>query len=390
MDFPLSIIDFCLEGQDVAISLPSGAEDVLFAYAATAADGASEDGALCESAPHSLLVTTIERAREIAAHGTCARPVLAIAPPVAKPESPCEPENAVGAEARSASQDPALPFPIAVTGLSCAAVCNLINRRLVELREWDASLANLVLAGGSTQQLIDASEPIIGRYLALSDALFAFVAATRHHPPLDDMSRALLETGSYPASMIPRIERIAEEQRSNSQNRNRLDQEGNDINPLPNISRIYRLSQNYAAHLVMVSSQAIAPWESFLFDVLANRIGTCLERSWETIAYRDKDTAFLIALLNGTFSDASDLEERARRFDLPPKGVSRSASYRRRKSTAASRISRIRYGRPSKHAALPWSNSAFTSCLLRWGKAAARSQPWKSGFSRWFPAFTPR
>ena len=189
------------------------------------------------------------------------------------------------------------------------------------LREWDAGLANLVLADGSVQQLIDASEPIIGHYVALSDALFAFVAATRHHPPIDDMSRALVETGSYPFSMIPRIERIVQEQRGNSQNRSRLDQKGNDVNPLPNMSRIYRLSQNYAAHLVMVSPQAIRPQEQFLFDILADRIGACLERSWETTAYRDKDAAFLAALLNGAFGDASDLEERARRFDLPSRGV---------------------------------------------------------------------
>ena len=328
VDFPLSIIVFCLEGQDAAVSLPSGAEDILFAYAATAADGTGEDGALCESAPHSLLVTTIERAREIAEHGPRTRPVLAIAPPAAgaEPRSGTgqhgNPEDAVGAEARSASQDPALPFPIAVTPLSCAAVCNLINRRLVELRDWNEELGDLILKGCSCQQLIDASEPIIGHYLALSDALFAFVAATRHHPPLDDMSRALLETGSYPSSMIPRIERIAEEQRWHAQNRSRLDQEGNGINPYPNITRVYRLERIYAAHLVMVAESPIQPWEQFLFDVLADRIGACLKRFWKTSStYRDKSAAFLAALIEGDIGDPVDIPGKAKRFDVPASGV---------------------------------------------------------------------
>ncbi len=345
MDFPLSIIVPCLERQGITVSLPNGAEEATFAYAAT------DDGGFAPHAsePSPLLVTTRDRAWEIASDGTCARPVLAVTPPATELEPHGEPESATvfeqpddrkgadepasrddreGAaesEARSASQDSALSFPIATTDLSCEAVCSLINRHLVALREWDATLANLVLSGGSAQQLIDASEPVIGHYLALTDALFTLVAATKNHPPIDDMSRTLIETGSYPSPMIPRVERLAEEQRWHAQNRSRLDQGGNGINPLPNMTRIYRLERNYAAHLVMVSPQAIKPQEQFLFDVLADRIGACLEQAWKTgTVYKDRGAAFLTALLNGSFentADLDDLKDRAKRFDLPLEGV---------------------------------------------------------------------
>ena len=339
MDFPLSIIEACLVPTETQVTFPVDENGAVFSFAdtdesalatpaaspkaptATTADS-SNDGALCAPEPPALLVTSIERAREIVAAGTCARPVLAIAPAAAEPASRDDREGAAESEAQSASQDPALPFPVATTNLSCATVCSLINRHLVMLREWDASLANLVLAGGSAQQLIDASEPVIGHYLALTDALFALVAATKNHPPIDDMSRALIETGSYPSSMIPRIERVAEEQRWHAQSRSRIDQEGNDINPLPNMTRVYRLERNYAAHLVMVSPQAITPQEQFLFDIFADRVGACLEQAWKTGAvYRDRGEAFLTALLNGGFDGGTDLKERARRFDLPVEGV---------------------------------------------------------------------
>lgn len=343
MDFPLSIIEKCLEQTGTSVTFPDSADGAVFSFADTD-DGAlaslrepelpSASGTPVEGAP-ALLVTTVERAREIAASGPCARPILAVAPPAAESDQEGEPrssagqdtgqhgnpENAAEPEARTAPED-ALPFPVATTRLSCAAVCSLINRHLVALREWDASLANLVLAGGSVQQLIDASEPVIRHYVALSDALFALVAATKNFPPIDDMSRTLIETGSYPSSMIPRVERLAEEQRWHAQNRSRLDQGGNSINPLPSMSRIYRLERNYAAHLVMVSPQAIKPQEQFLFDVLADRIGACLEQAWKTGAvYSDRGTTFFTALLNGDFDGAADLEGRARRFDLPIEGV---------------------------------------------------------------------
>lgn len=94
-------------------------------------------------------------------------------------------------------------------------------------------MSRLVLSNCSTQQLIDLSEKVLGKYIALSDALYARVAATPHFPPLDDMSRALIETGSYPTSMIPQIERLAQDQRWHTQNKSHLDQGGNAINPLP-------------------------------------------------------------------------------------------------------------------------------------------------------------
>lgn len=307
MDFPLSIIVSCLEGQGTTVFPPSGADDASFSYAATVTAGAA--GTPCASAPFPLIVTTRERAAELAAESTPC-PLLAVAPA----------DSATGGAGRSADADPRIA--LVATPLSPEEVCSLINRRLVELREWNEELGNLILEGCSCQQLIDESEPIIGHYLALSDALFARVAATRHHPPLDDMSRALIETGSYPASAIPRIERIAEEQRWHTQNRSRIDQEGNGINPYPNISRVYRLERTYAAHLVMVAESPIEPWEQFLFDVLADRIGACLKRFWKTSStYRDKSTAFLAAMLEGDTGNAADVADRAKRFDVPVNGV---------------------------------------------------------------------
>ena len=229
--------------------------------------------------------------------------------------------------ARDEAQDTAptgkqAAFPVVTTALSPAAVCSAINRYLVGIREWDAQMSRLVLSNCSTQQLIDLSEEPLGKYIALSDALYARVATTPHFPPLDDMSRALVETGTYPTSMIPTIERLAQNQHWHAQNKSHLDQDGNAINPLPNMSRVYRLGGNYAAHLVMVSSKLIKPWEQFLFNLLADQVGTCLDRFWQTtLPSRDKGAAFLSTIMDDGIHDHYDFKEKARLFDLPIEGV---------------------------------------------------------------------
>lgn len=302
MLFPLSIIEPCLEKASVPIEVPPDWALRTFSYASSDTSAIEED-----DEEQALLIASFSQALKMAGDGQT-RPVLAVT-------------------ASDDAKDPAVDsgraaFPLVVTSLSPAAVCSTVNRYLVGIREWDAEMSCLVLSNCSTQQLIDLSEKVLGKYIALSDALYARVAATPHFPPLDDMSRALIETGSYPTSMIPQIERLAQDQRWHTQNKSHLDQGGNAINPLPNMSRIYRLGGNYAAHLVMVSSEAIKPWQQFLFNLLADQIGTCLDRFWQTtLPSRDKGAAFLSSILNDNIHDPYDFKEKARLFDLPVEGV---------------------------------------------------------------------
>lgn len=302
MLFPLSIIEPCLEKAGVPIEVPPDWALRTFSYASSDTSAIEED-----DGEQALLVASFSQALKMAGDGQT-RPVLAVT-------------------AADDAKDPAVDsgraaFPLVVTALSPAAVCSTVNRYLVGIREWDAEMSRLVLSNCSTQQLIDLSEKVLGKYIALSDALYARVAATPHFPPLDDMSRALIETGSYPTSMIPQIERLAQDQRWHTQNKSHLDQGGNAINPLPNMSRIYRLGGNYAAHLVMVSSETFKPWQQFLFNLFADQIGTCLDRFWQTtLPSRDKGAAFLSSILNDNIHDPYDFKEKARLFGLPVEGV---------------------------------------------------------------------
>ena len=72
----------------------------------------------------------------------------------------------------------------------------------------------------------------------------------------------------------------------------------------------------------MVSPEPIKPWEQFLFDLLADRVGTCLDQFWQTtLPSRDKGAAFLSAIMNDNIHDPYDFNEKARLFDLPTEGV---------------------------------------------------------------------
>lgn len=325
MLFPLSIIEPCLDKLGAAVEVPPDCARRTFSFASTDTTGAEAD-----DDRQVLLVAPYDCALEIA-RDSRTRLLLAVsAPNEAGNTSPDEagstPPNE--ASARDEAQDSApeskqAAFPVVATSLSPAAICSAINRYLVGIREWDAEMSRLILSNCSTQQLIELSEKVLGKYIALSDALYARVAATPHFPPLDDMSRALIETGTYPTSMIPTIERLAQNQHWHAQSKSHLDQSGNAINPLPNMSRIYRLGGgNYAAHLVMVSPEPISPWQQFLFDLLADRVGTCLDRFWQTtLPSRDKGAAFLSAIMNDSIHDPYDFKEKARLFDLPTEGV---------------------------------------------------------------------
>lgn len=331
MEFTIKSLVPCLEGLGAELivgeAATSNAACRPFFYAATVAPeqqsiaidavvtGTDIDviGASAASAtPTALAILPLDTALELPAAALASRPVLAIA-------TQWQLDDALS---RNSTATAAQALPIAITELSPTTVCDAVNAYLTRIREWDAAMANAVINGCSTQELLDLSEPMLGSYIALTDALYSAVAITPSFPPLDEMSHALVETGTYPASALASIEAFAGEQGWSSQHGCHLDQEGNAINPLPSMSRIYRLSGNYAAHLVMVRPARIEPWRQALFEMLAERMGQCLERFWRTsLPYRERGTSFLEAIIEDSVHDEADFAERARLFDFPLTGV---------------------------------------------------------------------
>ena len=214
MLFPLSIIEPCLEKAGVPIEVPPDWALRTFSFASDDTSGVKAD-----DDQQVLLVAPYDCALEIA-RDSRTRLLLAVSAPderqqreiaagvseatrVSEADTPDASHSPSAPSARDEAQDSApeskqAAFPVATTTLSPAAVCAAINRYLVSIREWDAEMSRLVLSNCSTQQLIELSEKVLGKYIALSDALYARVATTPHFPPLDDMSRALIETGTYP------------------------------------------------------------------------------------------------------------------------------------------------------------------------------------------------
>ena len=311
MEFTIEMLVPCLEELGAQLiaktEAPTAGSRLSFAYASTLAPSAPNQQPSgndpTAATTSSLAVLPLPQALELPPAVLASRPVLAV--------------TSDPAAAAAAPQ-----LPIAVTALSPAAVCSAANAHLTRIREWDASMAAAVIDGRSTQELLDLSEPMLASYIALTDALYTAVAITPSFPPLDEMSRALVETGSYPATALSTIEAAASEQNWNGQRASRLDQDGNAINPLPSMSRIYRLGGNYAAHLVMICPEHIEPWRQALFELLAHRTGQSLERFWSTsLPYRERGTSFLETIISDTVHDEANFAERARLFDFPLTGV---------------------------------------------------------------------
>ena len=308
MEFTLSDIVPCLQEIGAEYNMHLSQRLLPFSYADTLVDNCPAGSTGCSL--NALSVLPIESTVMLEASSTDTRPVLFITADVNNKDKI---DNVCKRHCSAAC---------ITTELSCTAVASAINRYLVSLREWDAQMATDIRSGCSTQHLLDLSESVIGSYIALTDALYVAVAITKSMEPLDMMSRELARSGSYPSAMIESIENLSQEQSWHSQSGSGIDQNGNLINPTPSMSRIYRLNGNYAAHLAMVCPAAIEPWRQRLFDMLADRIGECLECLWSTEpAYREKDTAFLTAILEGGTHDVANFNERARLFDFPITGV---------------------------------------------------------------------
>lgn len=208
------------------------------------------------------------------------------------------------------------------TRRSVPEIAEAINRQLTRIIDWKSEMSDLLESNCPMEALLTTSEPMLGKYLGLSNSLFQLVATTPGIPPLDPMSKQLVATGTYPPEAMSLIERLSETQDWKSQLKTSVDNEGNPINPFPSANRVYHLNGSYAAHLVMVSEESLTPTDIYLFDLLADKVAKRFERLWEASpTYHEPYSPFLHMLIMSQVPDMAFFERQAERFDLPTQGV---------------------------------------------------------------------
>lgn len=208
------------------------------------------------------------------------------------------------------------------SALSPELLADRVQRHLMRIVQWNDQMGAMLEDGCITQDLLKASEPVLGCFVALSDSTFSYIAHTPNISPIDERTAYLVKNGCYSPDTI----RIA---REHGLMRTWEHQEWTAVHngptPLfshPTLDHVIRQHGRYAAHLIMVSPTEISTCQVFLFNLLAKKVEACLERHWRLENPLEQSYSyFLRELLAGNVYDDPQLAEHAKLHGLPLTGL---------------------------------------------------------------------
>ncbi|WP_165252968.1 helix-turn-helix domain-containing protein [Adlercreutzia sp. ZJ304] len=208
------------------------------------------------------------------------------------------------------------------TDLPPITVADILQRRLVNIIQWNDKMAQMLEDGCINQDLLKASESVLKCYVGLSDSTFSHIAHTPNLHPLDKHSQYFVEHGCYSQKTVDQIRQSGLMHKWNSQDFTIANNDESILDGFPYASHVIKRHGRYAAHLIMVSPTRITPHYIFLFNLLAKKVEVCLSRYWRLEnPLEQRYTYFLKEVLSGNTYDKAGLEERARMHGLPTTGL---------------------------------------------------------------------
>lgn len=152
------------------------------------------------------------------------------------------------------------------TALDPASIALAAQECLRSVAVWVGAMEGALLAGGSFQELLDLSEPVLGNPLVLSDAGFRIVAHTRSLVPDEPAVRDAIERGCFSNASMESFRRKGRPSAWRSIGGISVLDGPNDRRPYPVVNYIFRVQGRYAMHLVMHC--APLPYTPGLHDLL--------------------------------------------------------------------------------------------------------------------------
>ncbi len=208
------------------------------------------------------------------------------------------------------------------TNTPAALLADRIQRFLLSIIQWNDAMAKMVDEGCISQDLLRASEPMLGSYIGLSDATFSYIAHTPDIPAPDDVSRYFVEHRAYPTSSIQKSRDLGLSRRWDHQDWTVVSNKPNPIIPYFTVSRAIRRRGLYAAHILLVSPTRIGAAKRFLFDLLADKLEACLQRHWRLEnPLEQRYSYFLQEAFKGSAASDGRLLEQAQIHGIPIEGV---------------------------------------------------------------------
>lgn len=207
------------------------------------------------------------------------------------------------------------------TDLPPTVVADRMQRRLVDIIQWNDEMAHMLEEGCINQDLLKASEPVLECYVGLSDSTFSHIAHTPNIQPLDPFSRYFVEHGYYNPHAVDDVRQKGLMRQWSLQDWISINNESN-ILGFPFAHKVIKQHGRYAAHMLMVSPSRITSQHVFLFNLLAKKVEACLARHWRLENPLEQRYTYLLKeILTGNTYDEKKLEERARMHGLPLTGL---------------------------------------------------------------------
>lgn len=304
MQFPLDMLTGYFIEQGIAVVKEPQHPKALFSWVSAFLD--QEAPAAAEGEEDTMRFLGPRALEELRGAGTPGRRVVVLGPRDAVPEIPALGNDDI--YIRSA--------------LSPQLLADRVQRHLMRVVQWNDQMGVMLEEGCITQDLLKASEPVLGCFVALSDSTFSYIAHTPNIAPLDERTAYLVKNGCYSPDTI----RIA---REHGFTRVWEHQEWTAVHNVPTalfsyptLDRVIHQRGSYAAHLVMVSPTEISTSQVFLFNLLARKVEACLERHWRLENPLEQSYSyFLRELLTGNVYDEPQLAEHAKLHGLPLTGL---------------------------------------------------------------------
>ena len=211
---------------------------------------------------------------------------------------------------------------LAVKGISSVThLAEMIQKRFTSLIDWDNSLKDIVIKNGSYQDIIDASEYILGNPLQVLDASYKLLATTTHIRSDDEIDIKLTESGFHSQATLRKIQESGRLKAYKEETGIIINQPGNP-NKYGTVGRWFWDSGMPVVHTLMICKNG-SPSPSLIdiFQVLTEHCRNCFlmdqRRNPQTGRIYD---SLINDLLFGSINDPAEINERAKVADIPVTG----------------------------------------------------------------------
>ncbi len=141
--------------------------------------------------------------------------------------------------------------PMDIEDVADLELLSMLQLRFFEMYQWTRELQGVIDRKGSQQDLIDATENVLGNYLDVNDSTYSLIAFTKHIEAADMLSKELQTLGCHPKFRIDYLEQknILEAWREQKAVEVFAPDE---ICSVPYMTKIMRQEGEYRGHVVMV------------------------------------------------------------------------------------------------------------------------------------------